>query len=300
MANFKKVAVIGKGMLGSAIVEKMVDAGFSVTIITRNRDSPKGLPSGVVVVEADYSSVESLATALADHDVAVSTVAFDAIPLQKSIIDASIKAGVKRFIPSDYASFNHDPIAQETLPFLRRFTEIYAYLDEKAQAGLLEYTVFSTGLVLDVIFFAPIVVGIAGRTATRYDDGKHHFRVSRLSTIGDAFTKALERPDVSKNRLLTIRDAVLSQDKIFSLVKRLGSGGWTETKVNGEIEFQKAVADAKARNDTSMGTSYNLIGQAILSGQFGTGRHVVDKEVLGLGYLSDEELEALFALQFTS
>ncbi len=101
-----------KGLLGSAVVDQLAAAGFAVTVLTRNRSSLKDLPSGIEAVEVDYNSVESLANALRGQDVIVTTTSAEALSNQKPIIDAAIAAGVKRFIPSDFGSFTHDPEAQ--------------------------------------------------------------------------------------------------------------------------------------------------------------------------------------------
>lgn len=52
--------------------------------------------------KTDYDSSESLAEAFKGQDAVVSVIASAAVKEQQKIIDAAVKAGVKRFIPSEY------------------------------------------------------------------------------------------------------------------------------------------------------------------------------------------------------
>ncbi|KAK9646728.1 hypothetical protein HCH54_005460 [Aspergillus fumigatus] len=74
MTTIQKVALLGKGFLGSAVLDPLVKAGFDVTVLTRCRSSVEGVPVGVAVVEVDYTSIDSLEHALRGHDAVVSTV----------------------------------------------------------------------------------------------------------------------------------------------------------------------------------------------------------------------------------
>ncbi|KAH1551310.1 hypothetical protein LV164_001336 [Aspergillus fumigatus] len=117
MTTIQKVALLGKGFLGSAVLDPLVKAGFDVTVLTRCRSSVEGVPVGVAVVEVDYTSIDSL-----EH----------ALP-----IDASIQAGVKRFIPADFGALTTAPEAQG-LPVRARPVEIQNYLKGKARLGEVE------------------------------------------------------------------------------------------------------------------------------------------------------------------
>lgn len=91
----------GSGNLGPAVVQALIDTGFNVTVLTRI-DSKATFPSEVNVHKTDYDSVASLAEAFAGQDAGVSTIATAALGQQEKIIDAAVKAGVKRFIPSEF------------------------------------------------------------------------------------------------------------------------------------------------------------------------------------------------------
>lgn len=102
MTNIKNVAIIGgSGNLGREVVKAVLASGFNVTALTRSTSTSK-FPSGVRVYQTDYSSESSLADAFAGQDAVVSVIATAALGSQLAIIPAAAKAGVKRFIPSEF------------------------------------------------------------------------------------------------------------------------------------------------------------------------------------------------------
>ncbi|KAH8901606.1 NAD(P)-binding protein [Thozetella sp. PMI_491] len=294
MTPYKKVVVIGKGLLGSAVVEQLATAGFEVTVLSRSSDSLTGLYTGVKVARVDYSSRESIINALRGQDVVISTVASEAIRDQRPFIDAAIEAGVKRFIPSDFGTFNTDPKAQEVLGFLKPFRSIQDYLAEKAEEGVLEYTVFSNGGFLDLVLSMGLFVDFQTRTARLFDDGRHKVSITSEVTVAKAIASSLAQPEASKNRIIFIHDTVSSQAKILALAKKHSTTEWTEVRVDGEAEYQDALALA-GDEEFKSATSYRLLGASILAGKFHSVYKTVDNDWLGLGYLSDEELEAKVA-----
>ncbi|KAL4916950.1 hypothetical protein BDW62DRAFT_185171 [Aspergillus aurantiobrunneus] len=80
-----RVALAGKGRLGTAVLNELLKANFQVTVLTRSASSIKDdVPPGVPVREVAYTSAESLQVALKNHDAVVSTVAGVAV-LAKSL-----------------------------------------------------------------------------------------------------------------------------------------------------------------------------------------------------------------------
>lgn len=108
-------------------------AGFNVTAVSRESSSST-FPDNVQVRRADFSSVESLAKAFEGQDAVILTVATAAVGGQVPIIDAAIKAGVKRIIPSEFghnpAKINH-PILNQLLAGKKKTLD---YLAEQAKA----------------------------------------------------------------------------------------------------------------------------------------------------------------------
>lgn len=58
------------------------------------------------------------------------------VPVTKSIIDASIKAGVRRVIPGEFGSDTSVPGVIEQIPFLKGKLDVKQYLQSKEETGL--------------------------------------------------------------------------------------------------------------------------------------------------------------------
>jgi hypothetical protein len=119
---------------------------FDVTVFSR-KESTSTFPEGVKVVTTDYSDAE-LEEKFKGQDAIISLPSGPAIMEQKRYIDAAIKAGVKRFIPSEFGSntLNNDVV--KAAPLFRSKVAISDYLKSKA-SGEFSYTLFVTGPFLD-------------------------------------------------------------------------------------------------------------------------------------------------------
>ncbi|CZR42683.1 related to 2`-hydroxyisoflavone reductase [Fusarium proliferatum ET1] len=291
MTSFQNVALLGKGMLGTAILEQLVRSGYAVTLLSRDPSNIEGVPSDVKVVQVDYSSKDSLVQALKGQDAAIATLGGAALAGQKLIIDASIEAGVKRYIPSDFGSFTTDPKARD-LPAIQVMAEIQGYLREKANSGALEYTIFSTGAFLEYVLASPFVADLKNHSMELYDKGVHKFSSTSVSTIGKAITNALKVPDATKNRNLLIHEAVFTQAKILELAKKHSPPGtqWTVTQVDAQEALDRGIELINS-DPTNPHAAFPLIKAAVLSGKYRAAYDTVDNELLGIRLLTDEEIE---------
>lgn len=145
------MVIIGAGgKLGPSIVKAFTsDPTFTVSILARH-SSTSTFPSHITVhrVADDYPESDLLA-AFKGQDAVISTIATANAAQQKSIIDTAIKAGVKRFVPSNFGS---DPVNEKALlvlpQFLKGKREIVEYLESKENEGL-SWTSFVTGVFFD-------------------------------------------------------------------------------------------------------------------------------------------------------
>lgn len=104
----------------------------------------------MIVKKVDYESVDSLKAAFEGQDAVVSAAATPAVGNQYPIIDASIAAGVKRFIPSEFG------INTRTVPdgglktILAGKIKVVDYLVEKSKENpTFSWTGVSNGLFFD-------------------------------------------------------------------------------------------------------------------------------------------------------
>ncbi|KAF4997125.1 hypothetical protein FDECE_12169 [Fusarium decemcellulare] len=291
MSSYNKVAVLGKGLLGAAVLEELVAAGFTVTLLSRDPSKVKDLPAGVKTAQVDYSSEDSVVEALRGQDVAVATFGSEAILTQDKIIDAAIKAGVKRYIPADWGSVTTDPKAK-TLPFNYPMVKIQDYLKKKAEEGTLEWTIFSVGAFLEYVLDLPFLLDLRSKSIQLYDEGQHTFSSTSVHSVGKAITGALKKPEATKNRNLLIHDIVLSQAKVLALAKKHSPPGtqWAETRIDAAKEFEQSLENLK-KDPTDIHLILPLLKATILGGNYRAAFPQVDNELVGLSLLADEEFE---------
>jgi len=98
------------GNLGGQITRALISKGAEVRVIVRPDSDPKKVISledaGAKVFKVDMSKIDEVAEACEGVDCVVSAMAGlrdVIIDSQKVLLDAAVKAGVPRFIPSDYS-----------------------------------------------------------------------------------------------------------------------------------------------------------------------------------------------------
>lgn len=118
MSPIKNVLLIGAGgNLGPSILSAFdTDSRFNVSILAR-QSSESTFPSHLKVhrISDDYPEAELLA-AFKDQDAIVSIIATASAAQQQTIIDTAIKAGVKRFVSSEFGSDTQNKKAIKLLP----------------------------------------------------------------------------------------------------------------------------------------------------------------------------------------
>ncbi|KAL3431506.1 hypothetical protein BDV09DRAFT_146988 [Aspergillus tetrazonus] len=296
MTIFRRVALLGKGSLGTVLLDELLNSNFTVTVLTRSVSSASSLPPGADLKQVDYSSAESLKTALAGHDIVISTLSPSAISLQKPVIDAAIAVGVRRFIPAEYGAMTSDPVGRK-LPFHKDAVEIHEYLRETAAAGLIEYTVFGVGVFTELLFTTTLVVDLDHKEVRLFDGGIHPFSTSRLETVARAVVASLHKPDETRNRVIRVHDTILTQRGLLDMAKC-----WTPA-----LEWKEAYVDAQAEVDSSLkqlekefspALVPGVFAAALMSGRYGAEYKEVDNELLGMGFMDKREIDE-FGKKFT-
>ncbi|VUC32595.1 unnamed protein product [Clonostachys rosea] len=294
MSTFKNVAVFGTGLLASALTPELSKNGFNVTVLSRSA-STKEYPESVVTGVVDYSSIEDLTKALQGQDVAIAALAMPALLLQTNIIEASIKAGVKRFIPSDFGALTTRPVTRD-LPLNAPINVIQDLLKEKASKGEIEYSIISPGMFLEYVLNTPLIIDLKGHSINLYDEGKHPFSTTSIETISKAVVSVLKKSDVTKNRILYVNDTTTTQADLLRLAKKHAPAGtqWKEKSLDAQAEFAKAIENA-AQNPTDPTALFPVLQAAVLGGNYEAAYPEIDNELLGLPSLTSDELEAKVA-----
>ncbi|TGJ87539.1 hypothetical protein E0Z10_g1220 [Xylaria hypoxylon] len=248
----KNVAVVGgSGNLGRAAVSELVDAGFTVTVLTRE-GSTATFPARVVSKAVDYTSVGSLTSALEGQDALVSTIATVAIAAQKPLVDAAVAAGVRRIIPSEFG-INTRFLGKEPIgTILQGKIQTLNYIHEKSkQNPLFTWTGVSTGLFFDWgLPHGSIGLDKATKTATIYDSGDEPYQASNLPHIGKAIAAILKHPEVTTNRYISIASFNPTQNQVLALAEKLTGEKWTVDHLPSS-EQQKIGSEKLSKGDYS-------------------------------------------------
>jgi len=295
-----RVAIAGAtGNLGPAILSNLVSTGFPVTVLTRqgsNSSSKIESHSNQTIKEVDYSSLESLTSALQGVDVLVSTLGGASIPAQKLMVDAAISAGVKRFIPSEFGADTTNPKSR-ALPVYGGKTAIQDYLAEKAK----ENSNFTYTLVLNGGFFDwgcknGFIVNIAQRSANFYDGGDRPMSVSTLDTIGKGVVGVVKNLDATKNRAVYIQDACVTTSQLVNVAKKLDKEGkeWKiENKDTATIE-KEGYEELKKDSPNFGKAMTGFVARAMYGeGYGGDFSDKLDNDLLGIKGYNEKQVEEL-------
>jgi hypothetical protein len=115
-------------------------------VLTRPSNT-SSFPAEVTVVRTSYEESE-LEKALKGQDAIVSAIGAAGFQEQKVFIDAAIKAGVKRFIPSEFSTNTLSEAVRQLVPVFEPKKAILDYLKETEFTGL-TWTGLSVGTMFD-------------------------------------------------------------------------------------------------------------------------------------------------------
>ncbi|KAI0401994.1 NAD(P)-binding protein [Xylaria palmicola] len=293
MSDIKTVAIAGAtGNLGPAVLEQVVAAGFDVTVLTR-QDTSLSLPPSVRVVEVDYDSLESLTSALRGQDAVVSVVGAAALAKQTTLVEAAAKAGVKRFLPSEYGSNTVHPKAAQLPPFRGKIATQEALI-QQAQTSGLTYTLVITGPFFDWGLKTGFVADVRGRSITLWDGGERVFSTTTLATIGRAVAGVLKHPEETKNRAVYVQDAALSSKQLLEIARRAtGSDDWKANTASLDEFVDQGWAELRKPQPDPAKFVRNLISAAIWGEGYGSRFEKLDNELLGIKEFDEGDIEAL-------
>lgn len=274
--------------------QALVNAGFQVSVLTRSR-KPGAYASNINVFEVDFNSVKSLTAALKGVDAVVSTVGGAAVDNQTVLIDAAIAAGVKRFIPSEFGNVTTNP-KLEKFPIYSSTFNIRNYLQEKAAAGELSWTVLACGAFLDSVLNTPVLLDFQNHTVTLLDEGDNRISSTSLPVVGKAIAAILQNLDATQNRVIHVSEAILTQNLLIEFAKELRPDiKWRTSKEQTSVLLQESLEQFGA-GDFTMPTIMKLLkGTALAGDTFGSAFDVTDNELLGIKELAPADLKELIA-----
>ncbi|KAK3316791.1 hypothetical protein B0H66DRAFT_305784 [Apodospora peruviana] len=284
------------GNLGPAILNGLRTAQppfKSITVLTRTgSNTTTTYPSDITIKQVDYSSPESLISALTGINALISAVPARSAPAQKLIIDAAVAAGVKSFVPSEFgldstnAALNKDFAGLWTSK-----VEIQTYLAELKSAGKIDYALIFTGLFLDWGLDG-FLVDVYNKTVELWDGGDTVLSLTTRASIAKAVVGVLS--DQSKTEeVYRIKDINLSQRRLFELAKRaVGEEEWAVACLDTETAYERFKESLKAGRPDG---SYAFLKRAISIGGHGSlwSAEEDDSQVFGLREWTEEDVVEL-------
>jgi len=248
------VALLGAdGNLGPSVLQALVSAGFTITVLKRESSkSPSNYPEHVAVRKVpDEFDVEQLVDVLKGQDAVVVTVKGSQTDLQKRIADACVRAGVKRFIPADFGSCDSSsPLTQALVPLYKRKTELREYLTQLAETTpSFSWTSIVCGHFFDWSLDF-IHIWLDARRADILGDGNTEFSMSTLSRVAEATVRILQRSEQTANRMLYVQSFCVSQNDIIRAFESATKQKWEVTRFDAE-RFKSDEQAKQAKGDAN-------------------------------------------------
>lgn len=229
------------------------------------------------------------------HDAVVSTVGLSAIEGQKIIIDAAIAAGVKHFIPSEFASCSTNPELRD-YPLYSTATKIREYLMERSNEGVLSYTILAAGVFLDLVLATPTLLDFDKHAAVLVDGGNNRLSANSMGAIGRGIASVLNNLDQSRNRILFMSQVIITQNGLIKIAEELKpETKWSTSSVKSSDLLQQGL-EAFAAGDASFPSIVKILsGTAMAGDRYGSAYDETDNELLGVEFITPAELKTLVA-----
>lgn len=277
--------------MGPVILEQLLAAGFQVKVLSREGSNHK-LPDSVEVAPVNYGSLDSLVAALQGQDALVSTLASQALDKQLLLIEAAAKAGVKRFIPSEFGSDTlHDKTSR--LPSFQSKVAVQDALKRKAATpGGLTYTIVVNGPFLDWGVMIGWIVDLKKREINLWDGGERLFSTTTLASVGKAVAGVLRHPAATENRAVYVHDTAMTLRALADKAKAVtgGSEGWKENVKSLDELVNQAWEELDKPQPNPANFVMNFITASIWGEGYGSHFHKTDNRLLGMTEMSDDEV----------
>lgn len=289
-----KVAIAGaSGSLGRPITTALVDAGFTVTALTRP-DSKSTFPAGVTAVPVDYTSKSALQSVLTGQDALVSALTSQASSSQENLLEAAAAAGVRRLIPSEFGSDTSNARAR-ALPVYKdkiAIQELVERLCAESQ-GKTTYTYVLNNAFLDWGVEKSFLIDWKGKTFDLIDGGNGHFTTTPLDMIAQGVVAILQKPEQTANKSIRIQGARLTQRQFLEITQRVvGAEGWTVNEVDSKVLEKQCYEVLKTDPSNVPGWVFGMLKLAVFAEEFGGdygSEH--DNGLLGLKEMSEKDVE---------
>lgn len=244
--SFKKVCLVGaNGTLGSVILDGLVAAGdFDVYILKRksSASTPAHADALTKIPIADNLPLDDLTEALRNQDVVIAAFPLKDVSQHLRLVEAALRAGVKRVLPADFGSCDAaSPQAQRLLK-LYRDKDMVREKCEKLAAGNEGFT--WTALVCGHFFDYGLRDGLLhfdlkAHTAQILDSGDIKASASTLRRVAEGVVAVLRRPEETSNKTLYIQSFCPTQLEILAALERATGHKWKTQSLDSNAFLEK-------------------------------------------------------------
>jgi nucleoside-diphosphate-sugar epimerase len=246
----KSILIAGAtGNLGNRICRELLKKGAEVSAIVRLSTDPEKIQNlkemGLQVYTVDFDNVDEIAKVCAGKNCVVSALAGlgDVIvDLQKKVLDGAIKAGVPRFIPSDFCTDYNGLVPGENRNFdLRRVFK--SYLDGTAMKAS---SIFN-GAFADILKYNTPVLNLKDKSIGYWGE-KRDWKLD-FTTMDDtaAFTAAVALDDEAP-RDLQIASFQISPKEIWEEIKESTGQEFRIYQLSSLEDFAQIIKKQRADN----------------------------------------------------
>ena len=294
MSTLRNVAIAGAaGNIGKVIFDKLSAASDIHVRVLSRADSKSTYPAGTEVVLVDFDSAESLADALKGQDAVISTLPAETLHVQQPLIDAAIKAGVKRFVPSSFGSDLANPNSRAVPPSHGK-AQAEDYLVEKAKSTQLTHTFVYNGPFLDWGLEKNFIIDTKDFKPTIFGDGDTVFSTTTVDSVATGILGVLRHPSETKNRAVYLEDIKISQNELYAIARKVApSADWKPQQVSWDQAI--GAADERLKKGIiDMQTIAPYLFRTIMDPDFGGNFAKTDSELLGIKGRSKKDVEDIF------
>ncbi|USW56133.1 Putative NmrA-like domain, NAD(P)-binding domain superfamily [Septoria linicola] len=245
------VLILGDNRLATSIISSLVhgtdtEARYALHQAV-HQQSLASATADLTIHPCDFSA-GSLATLFGQikPDVLFSTFSGGSLETQRTIIDAAVSSGIKRFVPSEFGQDSQNAALQERLPPLKGRSQVIDYLKELSKGDKIEWVAAATGTQLDqALISGNIGFDFKWQSVTIHGTGKEQFAASSTNWNGAVATGILRHWEQVKNQYLYASGLVTSANACLDALQTATGQNW-ETGTN---DVEDMVREGQQRID---------------------------------------------------
>ncbi|KAK6210018.1 NmrA-like family protein [Colletotrichum tabaci] len=284
MSAIKKVTVVGgSGNLGPSIIRGLLAGLFEVTALSR-KESSATFPSEVTVKKVDINSLEEVTAVLRGQDAVVSIVGTAGFASQKTLADAALAAGVKRFIPSEFGINTREARGTKIGGILTPKIQTVDYLTELSEKNSsFTWTGIAVGPFFDWDFSGGLLgFDVKNKTVNIFDSGNEPVSPSTLGFIGESVAGVLKNLEATANKYIQVASFTTTQRELLKVVEEQTGSTFTVNNVKTS-DLEKTADEKLAKGD------YSAFIQLLQQHLFGDGNGNATKDNAAVKLLGLQE-----------